>query len=454
MIEEWRRLFPGVGVEAQLQPVYPFNDPGGPIVVYDGPVGGVAACKRRGSVELAFNGKPSVRWSIELDPDDFSMSTGSVDLVLRRGERDSTVTAHRNTPDSGWFNRAEFVTPDPQLQRVVVHWINLPNIQAHGRIATEENCWIGRWQIAVDGWRLTLDRRHDYDGVTKIETAPLFVLTHVMEVRRADAASFDVVSASHLLECLRVCFSFAFGRWVAPTLPVGYDSADQVVWEEWTSPICDPYQEIGAAWLYRLRSDDLIELVERALPAFLDPARPGITRFQMVLAVQSVETGFMEQRIMAAFPALENLAWVTLVLGGLVTRREYRNSQIWPGERRLRRLLQLAQVPVNIDTAALPALAAFAATENVRDGPAAVTAVRNRLIHPKNPHDQIYHLSGLVQDAWLLSRHYLTLLILHSIGYQGSFVKLVPPGGWAGDAKPVPWAAVTKTQPSAPPATG
>lgn len=326
---------------------------------------------------------------------------------------------------------------------MVVHWVNLPNILAGGRIATDSHCWNGRWQTEVDGWRLTLDRRHDYDSVTETETASLFVLTHVMEVRRVDGASFDVASVSQLLECLRVCFSFAFGRWVAPVLPVGYDSADQVVWEEWTSPICHPYQTIGAAWLYRLWSDDLAELVERALPAFLDPARPGITRFQMVLAVQSVEAGFVEQRIMAAFPALENLAWVTLVLGGLVPRQQYRDPRSWPGERRLRRLLELAQVPIGIDAAAVPALAAFAATENLGDGPAAVTAVRNRLIHPKNPHDQIYHLDGLVQDAWLLSRHYLTLLILHSIGYRGSYVKLVPPHGWASNAKSVPWAATT-----------
>jgi hypothetical protein len=326
---------------------------------------------------------------------------------------------------------------------VVVHWVNLPNILARGRIATDSHCWNGRWQTEVDGWRLTLDRRHDYDSITEKKTAPMFVLTHVMEVRRVDGTSFDVASASQLLECLRVCFSFAFGRWVAPALPVGYDSTDQVVWEEWTSPICHPYQTIGAAWLYRLRSDDLAELVERALSAFLDSVRPGITRFQMVLAVQSVEAGFVEQRIMAAFPALENLAWVTLVLGRLVPRQQYQDRRKWPGERRLRRLLELAQVPTGIDASAVPALAAFAAAENLDDGPAAVTAVRNRLIHPKNPHDQIYHLDGLVQDAWLLSRHYLTLLILHSIGYRGSYVKLVPPHGWAGDAKSVPWAVVT-----------
>ncbi|GIJ49375.1 hypothetical protein Val02_62610 [Virgisporangium aliadipatigenens] len=440
MIEEWQRRFPGTCVDPQLRPVYPFDESGSSIIIYDGNVGGVAAHEQRGSVELSLNGKPSLRWSVEPDPDNFSVSMDDVELGLRRGSRDWMVSAYRTTPDSGWFNRAELATPDAQLQRVIVHWINLPDIQAYGRIATENDCWNGRWQTEVDGWRVTLDRRHDHAHVTEKATAPVFVLTHVMEVRRVGGDDFDVASVRQVLECLRVCFSFAFGRWVAPALPVGFDSADEVVWEEWTAPICDPYRKIGAAWLYRLRADDLMELVERALPAFLDPDRPGATRFQMVLAVQAVETGFLEQRIMSAFPALENLAWITLALSGLVTRSEYRNSKTWPGERRLRRLLELAQVPIDIDKAELPALADFAAAEKLDDGPAAVVKVRNRLIHPKSPHDEIYQLDGLVKDAWFLSRHYLTLLILHSIGYQGSYVKLFPPGGSAGDAKPVPWA--------------
>lgn len=447
MIEEWQRLFPDVDVQRQLQPVYPFNDPRASIILYDGLVGGIATSERPGTVELAFSNKPSIRWNVDRDSHDFSMSTGSVDLRLRRGERDWTVTAHGSI-GGGWFNRAEFVASDQQLQRVIVHWINLPNILAHGRIATDESgnghCWLGRWETTVGGWHVTLDRRHDYDSVmVDTETAPLFVLTHVMEVRQADGGSFDVASARQLLECLRVCFSFAFGRWVAPALPVGYGAAGQVVWEEWTSPICYPAQTIGAAWLYPLRPDDLAELVKHSLPAFLDQTRPGITRFQMISAVQSVETGFVEQRIMVAFPALENLAWATLVLGCRVPKREYKNKRKWPGERRLRRLLELAHVPIDIDAATLPTLAGFAATKKL-DGPAAVTTIRNMLIHPASPQDQIYHLDGLVLDAWLLSRHYLTLLVLHSIGYQGSYVKLVPPYGWAGDAKPVPWTATNQ----------
>jgi hypothetical protein len=443
--ETWQNLFPDEDIEPQLQPIYPFDTPNNSIVLYDGPVGGLTEDELPGVVELVLGDKPCLRWRVEHDPHEIRPSTGTVELMLRRGEREWPVTAYGDLVGGGWINHAELVTPDTQLNRVTVHWINLPSFLGNRRIETESagesHCWNGRWFMELGGWRLTLDRRHDYDtALAGARFSTLFMLTHVMDIQRVDGEDFSVDSARQLLECLRVSCSFALGRWVAPALPVGYDNTDHVVWEEWTAPICDPAQQTnGSAWLYRTRSDDLAHLIERALPAFLDPSRPGITRFQMILAVQCVEEGFVEQRILAAFPALENLAWVTLVLDGVVPRRQYKNSQIWPGERRLRTLLERAQISTDIDADAVPALAIFATAENLPDGPAAVTAVRNRLVHPQSPHDQIYHLDGLARDAWLLSRHYLTLLILHSINYQGSFQTLLPPYGFAGNTKPVPW---------------
>lgn len=49
-------------------------------------------------------------------------------------------------------------------------------------------------------------------------------------------------------------------------------------------------------------------------------------------------------------------------------------------------------------------------------------------------------LDGLVAEVWLLARHYLVLLILHSIGYRGPYRDLRRTTGWAGDLTKVPWA--------------
>ncbi|WP_446216281.1 hypothetical protein [Micromonospora sp. IBHARD004] len=424
-----------------LTPVYGFSEPGASIVLHSGPLGVVGTAARSGRVELSLGSRPGLRWHVEPDEGDQLGDLGAVRLRLHRRGRQWTVDAHQRSINEGWINHAEFAEPSVDLRRVLVHWMNLPNILGpivlFAAGSGRRQWWAGRWQAQVDGWVLTLDGRPDHrDALKDAHLQHVHVLTHVMDIRRSDGSSFDVPAVRHLLESLRVGLSFAFGRWVAPLLPVGYDSRGRIVWEAWTSPICDPAQRIGSAWLYAGRPDDLTELVTRTVTAFNDDSRPGITRFQMQLAVQAVESGFVEQRIMAAFPALENLAWQALVLDGKMTPTAYKKE---PAEDKLRRLLNGAHIPTDIDAAALPALAGFASTERL-DGPTAVTRVRNRLIHPKSPTDQIYRHDGLVHDVWLLSRHYLTLLILHSIGYQGSYVKVVPPAGWSSDATAVPWA--------------
>ncbi|MBQ0885268.1 hypothetical protein KBZ94_09985 [Streptomyces sp. RM72] len=69
-----------------------------------------------------------------------------------------------------------------------------------------------------------------------------------------------------------------------------------------------------------------------------------------------------------------------------------------------------------------------------------VTHIRNRLVHPKEAQQSVYSVNGLVTEAWLLTRHYLTLLALRSIGYRGAYQDLSRTNGWVGETERVPWA--------------
>lgn len=70
-----------------------------------------------------------------------------------------------------------------------------------------------------------------------------------------------------------------------------------------------------------------------------------------------------------------------------------------------------------------------------------VTQIRNRILHPKGAQDAIYNptLDGLVAEVWRLTGHYLTLLILHSLDYRGSYRDLRRTAGWASETTKVPW---------------
>ena len=138
---------------------------------------------------------------------------------------------------------------------------------------------------------------------------------------------------------------------------------------------------------------------------------------------------------------LEHLMWQTLVLEGGMSERQYLDQV---AHEKLRRLLINAHIPTDIDAELLPVTAKFAAEDQQRqgkalDGPDVVTWVRNRLVHPRGTQERVYRLEGLVAEVWRLTRHYLALLILHSLGYQGSYRDLRKTRGRAGEVGDVPW---------------
>lgn len=439
--------------EMPLASVYGFNSASASITLHEGFVTKGSSQGCTGKIELKFASKPSLCWSVSREDADRS-DFGKDSIELRFNGRNGQVSAEAHLTDacSGWIGEVEVGQEATQLKRALVHWFNLPDIL--GNHVLEESgdfgtaWWTGRLRAEVSGWVLVLDKRRDYREATRnSKEGDLYVMTHVMEARRADGGGFSVSAVKEFIECMRVCLSFGFGRWVAPGLPVGFDKSDRIVWEHWASPICDPYVSVGSGWLYKGSSSDVISLIGRGMSAFSDTSRPGITRFQMCLAVQAVNSGFLEQRVLAAAPALENLAWSNLVLGQKMTSDEYRDCY---AEDRLRYLLQDAGIPVHIDSALLPGLASFARSRNI-DGPTAITRVRNNLVHPRDPHEQIYRHDGLLLDTWFLSLHYVRLLILHSIGYVGSYSELHK-RGWVGATQPVPWAVnmTPRTAPSLP----
>lgn len=136
--------------------------------------------------------------------------------------------------------------------------------------------------------------------------------------------------------------------------------------------------------------------------------------------------------------------WQEFVLNGRLTETEF-TSRAWPAHRKLRTLMTESAVDLRVHADRLPAATAYAASQQVdgarsADGADVVTRVRNRLVHPKETQEPVYGVKGLVTDTWLLTRQYLALLVLRSIGYRGSYQDLSRSNRWAGETEPVPWA--------------
>jgi hypothetical protein len=427
--------------DAPMDPVYAFGPAGTTVILFEGEIGERTATSRRGRIELSLGPKASLNWEADVGAA-LDLRSDTVDLRICLNGSESTVKAIRGRSGGGWINHVEVGAAATRLDRIVVNWINLPSMIGLEPLTFKRKgtttVYSGRWRGDIDGWSIALDQRPDHKEVFEdARGRDVHAVTHVMEIRRTDRSAFTADAVQSVIECLRISLSFAFGRWVAPILPVGFAKEGVRAWESWAAPICDPPRGRADGWLVQPRSADLLEFLTKSMAAFGSSTTLWTTRFQMLLGVEAARGGaFVEQRLISAFSAIESVEWVSLVLSGQLTENEYRR---YSGARRLQTVLHAANIPPEIDPASLPALASFAQAELFADGPTALVEVRNRLVHPKRVRDDVYHIDGLAVDAWLLARHYATLLILHSIDYRGGYQRLLPPYGWAGTGTPVPW---------------
>src|SRR6266545_391183 len=84
---------PASGAVSPLSPVYPFNEPGQPIVLHDGPVGGLATNDAPGVVELSCVPELNVVWRVEGGSVTEFLEDPAVTLLLRRRSGDARVPA-------------------------------------------------------------------------------------------------------------------------------------------------------------------------------------------------------------------------------------------------------------------------------------------------------------------------------------------------------------------------
>ncbi len=437
-------------VARPLVPAYAFNSPRESIRLYDGPIGGFNDGPVDGSIEFRLAPRPEVSWHVN-SGNQLSLDFADLELDIEHRTGRAQMVAHRRSATEGWLDPVALGRAEAELSHVLIHWLNLPAIRSPHGIEDPDGTveYSGRWKAVLGDWSVTLDRRSDHSEIWRqIRAEGSIAMTHVMEIRRTNGQRFTPADVEPVLSGLHVGMSFALGRWVAPSLPVGFDARGQRVWEQWGARHCWSGVPGALRWWHDQREWELEELLSRTVERFRDPQQEFTTRFVMSSVILSAAGGFVEQRIMTAFAAIEHLAWVRLKLGRGMSQNQYDKRRAGG---RLAELLAEAGIDHTIDEGRLTALHNYSlsASDGPLDGPQAVARIRNEIVHPKRPQDELYRQDGLVEEVWFLTQQYLVLLILHHIGYTGTYQSMLRPGGWAGDVEPVPWglAAVPTAQP-------
>lgn len=425
--------------------------PGDPLLLHDGPLAlsrpGREPALADGRIWLGWREGASLLWSAGTGPDwDEQRArrvTGggnqalSLDWHGLTGRADTWLTE----TGRGWMNEMTLGDPQAPVDRVLASWVSMPSVRRRPGSGPDGSPGGGRWEFDADGWRISIVPRDDlHDVLADCRRERLFAVTHTMTLRRTDGRSFPAARADAALAALHMAVSFAAGRWTCPAGPVGIDAAGAAVWAHWAPLHCDHAGPGSTGWWAPEGTDDL----EAVIRAFLAAAPDGDDGWSTLhyLATASViagESGFVEQRLVLAAASLEHLVWTTDVLEGNYSRTSFDKGDRSHADERLRQHLAGIGVPLTVDPDRTPALAAYAARQDRRDGPSAVLAVRNALAHPKTP-SGLYKHPGLITEAARLACRYLDLGILHRIGYTGRVRDRTKVTGWAGDTEPVPWA--------------
>lgn len=424
-----------------IEPAYLLPGIGEPLVAYEGdaqmPNGDLLALR----VWAPLRHSAKLHWTAEGDRD---WSLGVEVATLLDGPH-AGMTADlwvHSTRGTGTISEAEIAT-DQALSRVVAHWINVPPIHVLDLIEDDRSRWRGRLLVEARSWTLTLDARYDIFEIDRkmMSDVDEFVVSYVSELRRSDGLGFSSAEAVAAMEAFDHAMSFVLGRWVAPAFPVGYGADGHRCWEQWTAWRCDRLHGYES-WAPKFKADDIRDFVQRFVEHYLEPDDHPVVRHvaRHVLAANTTRST-LEARLMIAQAALEYLGWVDLVLGGRLSKTEYKALS---AAARLRLLLQAASIPASVPDG-LDSLTKSPTDPGEEDGPGRTAWVRNRVVHPKDA-DEPYRIDDLVWHASVLTIEYVELLLLHRIGYGGHYARRYPPGRNAGEHHPVPWASESEAK--------
>jgi hypothetical protein len=333
----------------------------------------------------------------------------------------------------GWLNNTEIQDPTVGIMSSATFFVaNLPIVVRADFISEGNHHWAGRVVLNGGGWTVTLDAIEGCnERQTSLQRESGYAITHAGRLARADGSTFTADEARDALGAIRYTLSFATGRWVSPVLPVGYSAQGDPIWASWEHPSVDAWRAVNTV-ADPMTPAHLPDFFAKIADAWCDPFRREVVTRSIHYFIQANQPSPVELAVSTAQAGLELLAWTTLVADGPRTNSQYKGGQ---AHGNLRDSLRARSINTSIP-AELPGLQNAANSQNCADGPEILTRMRNGVIHPTR--DKPKFASAEWVDAWRLAEHYLMLMILSYLNYNGTHRDVINRRN-LGDVLTVPW---------------
>jgi hypothetical protein len=278
----------------------------------------------------------------------------------------------------------------------------------------------GRISFEADGWKITLDAHSStVHLVQELKDISGNAITHVGRIARVDDTEFRPHEVKAMLSILSDYLSFARGAYCPPILCVGFNAQNERVWEDWTVPKMDSWSQRDS-WF----PTNNVKAFEATYPEFVRLRKEPDFGNQLSLAVewyvQANRDALVDTAIVLSQVALELLAYA--VIDDRERRIDPGTFKLMPAADKIRLLLWWAGISLDIPASKLELLRIAGQSERQwRDGPQAITVLRNCTVHPNEWGRQV----GVSVEAKIETRDvglwYLDLCLLKLMNYKGQY---------------------------------
>jgi len=410
--------------------------------------------KIHAEVGLAFSPKPrpEISFSSEnLDLLNFlNLTDGEVHLTLPGHkqlcsvilyEQDFSINGNSSTVTArGLINEHFELFADERIGRV--HFALLNHRTFHGEPLHSWNgacTWSGRAVLHFGNWKVTLDER--YKASEFIESTKRrggYDITHVGILERNNRKLFGSKDANKVLEALFWIFTFTNSAYTSCVLPHGFRHEGHPVWVQ-LSNVKSQSDLPSQCWFPVHQPEKGFSISNSMFTVLNDDTHDDWLRLAVSIYISACQNiGGAELALSQAQIALELLCNVIIQERNSILSDEGLDKL--PAADRIRVALLWANIPKSIPTTFSSLSFAFAKQKSC-DGPTAITEIRNALIHPSKL--KRIRLNSIPRqarfEAWQLSLHYVELLILKLLDYQGPFTSRITAPGQGGVEEMVPW---------------
>jgi hypothetical protein len=228
---------------------------------------------------------------------------------------------------------------------------------------------------------------------------------------------------AQLLDELHLLLSLARGAWACPFLPVSFSRTGAEIWQEWALRHVDPWKG-DFSWFPTYHPDALISAAAGLHLRWADPVWTEPLKVAIHLYMESNIHGLTNQSsLILGQAALELLSWTYFVEDQKQFSATYFDEKLRAADR-IRHLLTAANVPTAIPGhlgSLTSSGSSLTRSGSWVDGPHAITALRNALVHPPKLPGLLAISGRATLQAWQLTLWYLERAFLWLLNYSGHY---------------------------------